>query len=67
MVDEAIVPDLNVHTQVFMTLDLLSAQNELQGLINGCILAFGGRCVLLLRVYSHLASTAKRQCSRHML
>ena len=63
MVNEAIVPDFNIDTQVFMTLNLFPAQNELQGLIDGCILAFGGCCVFLLRVDSHLAGSAEGQGS----
>ncbi len=41
VVDQTVVPNFNVHTQIIMSIDLLSAQNELQGLINSCIFALG--------------------------
>ena len=58
MVNEAVVPHFNVHTQFTMTLDLLPAQNELQSLIYRRILPFGRGGELLLAIHSHLAGSA---------
>lgn len=58
VVDEAIIPNLNIHSQIIMTLNFLPAQNELQSFINACVFAFSGRCKLFLTIHSDLAGSA---------
>ena len=58
VVDQTVIPNFNVHTQIIMSIDLLSAQNELQSLVNSCIFAFGRCCELLLAINCHLHCSA---------
>jgi len=58
VVDQTVVPNFNVHTQIIMSVDLLSAQYELQSLVNSCIFALGRCCELLLTIDCHLHCSA---------
>ena len=64
MVDEAIIPNLNIHSQVFVTLNFLSAQDELQSFVNACVFAFSRRCKLFLAVHTHFAGSAEHRVKR---
>jgi len=58
VVDQTVVPNFDVHTQIIMSINLLSAQNELQSLIDSCIFALGRGCELFLTVDCHLHCSA---------
>ena len=58
VVDQTVVPNFDVHSQIIMSIDLLSAQNELQSLVNSCIFALGSGCELLFAIYCHLHLSA---------
>ena len=58
VIDQTVVPNFDVHTQIIMSIDLLSAQNELQSLIDSCIFALGRCCELLLTINCHLHCSA---------
>ena len=58
VVDQTVVPNFDVHTQIIMSINLLSAQNELQSLIDSCIFALGRSCELFLTVDCHLHCSA---------
>ena len=67
MVDQPVVPNFNVHTQVFMRVNLLTPQNELQGFIYSCIFPLGGCCELFLTSNSDLYRSAQANVQVRLL